>query len=127
MGTRSTTHIYDEKDKHILALYRQFDGYVEGGHGEELQNLLKDRKIVNGYTLGDNEANKVSNGMSCLAATLVAHFKKDIGVIYIANEDDKEEYNYHVRYKDGKVQLEVEYDGNTRELELYNETSQFVN
>ena len=97
MGTRSKTTIYNEENEPILSFYRQFDGYFEG-HGAELQEFLLNRKVVNGYCLADTEAEKVSNGMSCLAATLVAHFKKDIGGIYITNHDDKQEFNYHIRY-----------------------------
>lgn len=127
MGTRSTTHVYDEKDRHVITLYRQFDGYIEGGHGEELQKFLSDRKIVNGYTIGDTEANKVSNGMNCLAAMLVSHFKKGIGDFYITTEDDTEEFDYYIRYKDGRVALTVKHNGDEQELPLYDQTSKFVN
>jgi hypothetical protein len=97
MGTRSKTTVFDERNKPILSFYRQLDGYFEG-HGEDLAKFLENRKIVNGYGLKDSEAAKVSNGMSCLAASLIAHFKKDIGGIYITSHDDDQEYNYDIRY-----------------------------
>ena len=81
MGTRSITVVYDEyNDKPVVCMYRQFDGYPSG-HGRELAEILKDRVIVNGFGL--NEKTKVSNGMGCLAATIVASFKTEIGGFYL--------------------------------------------
>jgi hypothetical protein len=97
MGTRSKTTVFDENNKPILSLYRQFDGYFDG-HGEELAEFLKNRVIVNGFTLDDASKPNVSNGMSCLAASLVAHFKKAIGDFYITDHDTNEEFNYEVRF-----------------------------
>ena len=69
MGTQATIKIYDEQDNQLLCIYSQFDGY-HSGLGVKLQNILRERKIVNGFSMGDNEKSKVSNGMACLAMTI---------------------------------------------------------
>lgn len=78
MGTRSITRFVEE-GKEICCLYRQFDGYPTG-HGQELSEFLSNMPIVNGY--GD-ETIKQANGMGCLAAQVVAHFKKCVGGFYL--------------------------------------------
>lgn len=108
MGTRSLTYVYDsykneqgnKVNQPIICLYRQYDGYVEG-HGLELAEYLASGNIVNG--LGIRDAEGVWNGMGCLAAQLVAHFKQGAGGIYLhapnLGRDDWQEYEYHV-YQD---------------------------
>ena len=86
MGTRSLTFVYDGEQP-VLNLYRQFDGYPSG-HGLELSNFLSGFEVVNGY-----------NGMGCLAAQLVAHFKQSVGGFYIhpvTSTDCWQDYEYHV-------------------------------
>lgn len=73
MGTRSFTKIRDEDNRLICIIYRQFDSYPEG-HGVDLANFLKGRRLVNGYNENDMSG-PVSNGMGCLAASLVAFLK----------------------------------------------------
>ncbi len=105
MGTRSLTFVYDG-EKPILNLYRQYDGYPSG-HGRELAEFLKDFTIVNGY--GEKQA-KLANGMGCLAAQVVAHFKDSVGQFYIHSVDSKEcgqDYEYHVYQKDGELRVAV--------------------
>jgi hypothetical protein len=105
MGTRSLTYVYqsykdgagNKVNEPILCMYRQFDGYIDG-HGAELAEYLSKGKIVNGLSnyVGDG----TWNGMGCLAASLVAHFKKEPGNFYlhapILNRDDWQEFEYHV-------------------------------
>jgi hypothetical protein len=102
MGTRSLTFVYEEyKDGPvpILCLYRQFDGYPEG-HGAELAEFLSGFEIVNGF---GQKREKLANGMGCLAAQMVAHFKTEVGQFYIQapipGRDDGQDYEYHV-YRD---------------------------
>lgn len=102
MGTRSTTTIFDEDNKPLLCFYRQMDGYYEG-HGEELQNFLKEMVVVNGF--GSGTPAKAANGMGCLAAQILAHFKQGIGGIYVVPVGDSQEYNYTIRYANGRVTL----------------------
>jgi len=96
MGTRSLTVIENEDGKEIVVMYRQFDGYPEG-HGVELAEFLKSIHLVNG--LGLTETRKVANGMGCLAAQLIAHFKDEPGQFYLypaGTRDCWEDYVYYV-------------------------------
>ena len=98
MGTRSLTFVYDTDGDAIINLYRQYDGYPSG-HGRELADFICPFTIVNGF--GRETAN-IANGMGCLAAQLVAHFKDGVGQFYLHSVEAKDcgqDYEYHV-YKD---------------------------
>jgi len=97
MGTRATITINDEDDKPLLRLYKQFDGYIEGGLGEALVDFMKGRYVVNGYTISD-EQNRAFAGMGCLGAQIVGHLKEKIGNLYIQSLDEDYEgaYNYEI-------------------------------
>lgn len=73
MGTRALTVFEEEDGTEIAVLYRQMDGYPEG-HGLELAEFLSGVKLVNGIPVGDKR--RMANGMSCLAAQVIAHFKR---------------------------------------------------
>lgn len=126
MGTRSLTYVfesYKDGDVPILCLYRQYDGYVEG-HGRELADFLRGNKVVNGLGLNPE---RVFNGMGCLAASLVAHFKKDPGQFYIhapvLGRDDCQEYEYHI-YKD-KIRVIKCYNNEVIFLGSWDDFDQF--
>ena len=94
MGTRILT-LVKEGAFTIVNMYRQFDGYPSG-HGKELAEFLAPIKMVNG--IGDTNE-KIANGVGCLAAQLVAHFKDGPGGIYLQPtkaKDCGQEYEYHV-------------------------------
>jgi hypothetical protein len=94
MGTRALTFVYDG-NKPIVNLYRQYDGYPTG-HGAELAEFLNGFTIVNGIGA---ETTRVANGMGCLAAQVVAHFKDSVGGFYIHSVESTEcgqDYEYHV-------------------------------
>ena len=94
MGTRCLTFVYDG-DTPVINMYRQFDGYPSG-HGFELAEFLEGFEIVNGY--GEVKP-KLANGMGCLAAQMIAHFKKSVGGFYIhpvTSTDCWQDYEYHV-------------------------------
>ena len=94
MGTRSLTFVYD-RDEPVVCMYAQYDGYPSG-HGLELANFLLSLTVVNGLGMNDN---KVANGMGCLAAQLIAHFKSEPGGYYLYpmnSRDVGEEYTYHI-------------------------------
>lgn len=95
MGTRSLTTVFDENNKPLLSFYRQYDGYYDG-HGAELQEFLAEMVIVNGF--GSGTPAKAANGMGCLAAQLIKHFKVGIGNIYIVQHNNEQEYNYEIRF-----------------------------
>lgn len=113
MGTRCLTVVNDEIGREIGVLYRQMDGYPEG-HGEELRKFVGSRIIVNGLSGGPwNEDNGVANGMGCLFAQIVAHFKTEAGMFYLyppGTRDYGEEYIYTVSFdklgKPAKVKQE---------------------
>ena len=94
MGTRSLTLVYDGNEA-VVNMYRQYDGYPSG-HGRELAEFLSPLTIVNG--IGRETAN-IANGMGCLAAQLVAHFKDGVGQFYlhpVSAKDCGQDYEYHV-------------------------------
>jgi hypothetical protein len=95
MGTRSLTVIMDE-GKEVCCLYRQMDGHPNS-HGKELAEFLKSKTLVNGIS-GDRTT--VFNGMGCLAAQVVSHFKGDsAGDFYLyppGTRDCGEEFIYTV-------------------------------
>lgn len=85
-------------------MYRQFDGYVSG-HGLQLAEFLIPFEIVNGIQ-GNPKLGEVANGMACLSAQLVKHFKDGVGGIYLYCVDDRDcwqDYEYHVYKKQIKV------------------------
>lgn len=111
MGTRSLTYIYEEDARldsgRILCMYRHYDGYPSG-HGKELADFLKSITMVKG--LGAETTQTVANGMGCLAAQLVVHFKNGPGGIYLYHpdiEDDGVDYEYHVYYFAGAFHIVV--------------------
>jgi len=105
MGTRSLTFVYDG-ERPIINLYRQYDGYPTG-HGRELAEFLEGYTIVNG--LGEKRV-RIANGMGCLAAQLIAHFKTEAGQFYLHSPEQKEcgqDYEYHVYRKDNELRVAV--------------------
>lgn len=108
MGTRSTTHIYNgkiNKKNHLVSIYRQFDGYLSG-YGIDLINYLSSMTVVNGYN-SSQENGQYANGMGCLSAQLIKHFKEGIGGCCITNSDDSQEYDYHVYTHNDKIHIKI--------------------
>lgn len=113
MGTRSLTRVIKD-GKHYVNMYRQFDGYPSG-HGAELAKFLAPICLVNGIAY--DETRKIANGAGCLAAQLVAHFKKEPGGIYLYATDDTDcdqEYEYWVIVDDDNLHIRV--DSHTTKL-----------
>lgn len=108
MGTRSLTFVHDSFGQIFVNMYRQFDGYREG-HGRELAAFLNSfDAVTNGIQTGGSR--KTANGMFCLAAQMIAHFKRDAGQFYLHHPDERnlwQEYEYHI-YQD-RVEV-VAYD-----------------
>lgn len=106
MGTRALTFVY-EGTRPIINLYRQYDGYPSG-HGAELAQFLEGYKVGNG--MGANTPARYANGMGCLAAQLVAHFKTEAGQFYLEPTDlvdCGQDYEYHVYNKDGELRVSI--------------------
>jgi len=98
-------------------MYRHFDGYPSG-HGADLADFLHDGKVVNGIPSGDKS--KVFNGMSCLAAQMVAHFKDGPGNIYLyppkLDQDVWQDYEYHLYENKVKVTGHSAFEGTWEEF-----------
>jgi len=129
MGTRSLTVVQerwtgDEEPTEVMVMYRQMDGYPTC-HGQELADFLAPLTMVNG--MGDER--QIANGMGCLAAQIVQHFKNGPGGIYLyasGVRDCGEDYVYTVsmdteRPGSGPLRLSVStrdgqtiYDGHPR-------------
>jgi len=123
MGTRSLTVFVDtwehegqQCSEEIVVMYRQMDGGPKW-HGSELKEFLKQYRLVNG--IGGNPKTKIANGMGCLAAQAIAHFKRNsdtgelsAGGFYLykaGTRDAGEEYIYTVYpgKKEGTINLKV--------------------
>ena len=127
MGTRSlTTFIDDHTDEEIVVMYRQYDGYP-GGHGRDLLNFINGIKVVNGIP-GGKRTKQMANGIGCLAAQGVGHFKREVGYFYLYTADTRdhgEEFVYTIYAKDKELKVKVEdvyndevlFDGNTEEMD----------
>ena len=136
MGTRSLTVINNEWDnEEICVLYRQYDGYPQG-HGTDLLNFLKDMHIVNGMN-NKNMKLRISNGMDCLAAQIVAHFKQEPGYFYLqatGTRDVGEQFIYTLYTEDKKtLKIKVEdmynyghilFDGDIKQYDEWLNTSE---
>ncbi len=93
MGTRSNTLVFDD-GKRVINMYRHMDGYPSG-HGLELAEFLLPVKLCNGLTLVDT--GRMANGMGCLAAQIVAHFKDGVGAFYLESSARADnDYAYYV-------------------------------
>ena len=108
MGTRCLTFVYDGDlaEPAIINMYRQYDGYPSG-HGAELARFLDRGRLINGLTGRDPH---LFNGMGCLAAQMVAHFKQEPGGFYIHPVTDTEcgqDYEYHVYQVAGQLRVQV--------------------
>ena len=118
MGTRSLTKFIEEDGKPFFCFYRQFDGYPSG-HGLELAEFLSGYEVINGIGMGQ-ETGKFANGMGCLAAQCIKHFKEGIGGFYIMHPDAKDcwqEYEYYVSLKNKKIHIKCgDFEGDTKEF-----------
>jgi hypothetical protein len=117
MGTRCLTFVYESyKAKNgkivnepIINMYRQFDGYPTG-HGAELAEFLNRGRMVNGLIHTKTVEEVVFNGMGCLAASMIAHFKQEPGGFYIHPvnvKDCGQDYEYHIYNIDGQFKIIV--------------------
>jgi hypothetical protein len=116
MGTRSLTTFIEKwkdektnkvKEVKIVTMYRQYDGYPKG-MGKDLAEFLGQGKLVNGISFGENQL--VFNGMGCLAAQCVAHFKEGAGGIYLhrgGTTNCWEQYRYEVIQEEGVNEIKM--------------------
>lgn len=104
MGTRSITIFKDEFDGKgidghtICGIYRHYDSHPKA-YGRKLAEFLKDRKLVNGYVVGQEEYKDCFNGMGSLAARMLGELENEHAAFSILtpgtyNEVGEEEYTY---------------------------------
>ena len=96
MGTPHLT-IFVDGGVQVCVLYGQFDGHFFS-HGQKLKEFLEPYYLVNGYGSEDAK-NSAANGIGCLAAQAVAHFKRGIGNFLLQSpgaELNQEPYVYVV-------------------------------
>ena len=119
MGTRSLTFVKEQngrKASTYVCMYRQFDGYPSG-HGLELAEFLKGKRLVNGFGSSDTKQTAF-NGAGCLSASMVAHFKTDIGGFYLyptSTTDAGQDYRYDIICNDKNITVKVK-DYNNKEI-----------
>ncbi len=116
MGTRSITTVtscWDGQEPEVNAtIYRHWDGYINGGHGEWLADFLADAVVTNGR----QDKPKHFNGPGRLASGIVAALLKygyDPDLVPAGSVMGQEfEYHIHVDYgmSGGQVSIRV-FDG----------------
>ena len=96
MGTRSKTSFIEKRGEeltHLVSVYQQYDGYIDGV-GHEIAEYILSKKMCNGIPIGNTD--NLANGFDCLIAQFIRDFKKDVGGLYITTEDNIQEYNYDI-------------------------------
>ena len=117
MSTGALTHFHDDEGEILCTLYRQSDGYPSC-HGQDMLDILKDKKIVNGIW-GDS---KDYNGCGDLVIRVLVALKNrnsvndHPGCFYMTTPGDAggADFVYHVRCDDNDmplVSIETENDG----------------
>lgn len=103
MSTHAHTYVVDQDEDVYLVMYTHWDGYPKY-HGMALARFLEPIKMVVGLMDG-YELLPVANGAGCLAAQILAHFKRAPGDHYLVidpvqnykDKDDCVDYHYVVR------------------------------
>lgn len=105
MGTRSITHIHEmkslcNKEEIVCSFYRQFDGYPSG-HGKDLSNWLKSKRLVNGIGAGFKEGAD-HNRAGQMAIELMHSLKSETSIECMTTGEKGvgEEYIYDIYYRD---------------------------
>lgn len=103
--TKALTTVLNQDGKEILTMFGHNDGHPSA-YGLKLVNFLNGF-IITKFTFSDQE--KAANGMECLAAQIVAYFKKGIGEFYLYSSEKRnldEEFIYTV-YQGIKADLYI--------------------
>lgn len=123
MSTRGLVRIFDENDKQLVCCYNHSGSYPDG-LGLDLANFLSGFKVVSGISLGERPE-KLANTMRCLAAQLIAYFKKGVGGFYIYSIDTidaGQDYEYHIKINNDKIILscpDIEFEGYPEDFKNY--------
>ena len=123
MGTRSITHIHEmqgvSEEKIVCSFYRHWDGYPSG-HGDDLAEFLKDKKLVNGIGRFFDKSRDF-NSAGTMAVQLMSYIQEKSGceVIPTGKSNYWEEYTYDIFFRndefeihiDGKPYMVSDFDG----------------
>jgi hypothetical protein len=108
MSTSSVTKVIElhgREEDVLVTMYRHYDGYMKC-HGKELYDFLKETPLIK--NLGIKPSNDSAYGAGCLAAKMVANFKKETGYVFLVPEHKEADYFYNVFvYEDNKVRMVV--------------------
>lgn len=96
MGTRAVVNVFDHKDNkehHVVSIYKQYDGYIQFGLGDILSDYLSNSVIYAGgmpWEIPSYWQDKhIHNGVDCFAAGLIGHLKNgQAGDVYIYNHGE---------------------------------------
>ncbi len=144
MSIPCLTVIEDMDGREIAVLYRHHDGYPEE-HGRELAEFLSGIRIVSELPEKDPpdglvrvvfkprdkfmyNGERIAEGMTCLAAQIVAFFKQEAGGFHLFPAGDRvedESYTYHVSGQpDGEAMIRI-IENSSQEVskELFNGTA----
>lgn len=97
----SLTYIYNEYERPLVCMYRQFNSYPSI-HGKAIYSFLKGRKVVDS---NDDIEYKSNIGMGCLACEFIGEFKKgilDIKLLPADTDNINQAFSYHI-FKDRVV------------------------
>ena len=122
MATRASITL-KENGKTVAAVYKHWDGYIKGGLGDTLTDIIQGGKLVDG--LGpESELGKVFNGTGCLFASIIALLKRTPGDVYLVAPEDVghqgEDYLYTIEVVDpgydGGIIITLEVEDVDREI-----------
>ena len=120
MGTRSKTSFIEKKgDKltHLVSVYQQYDGYIEGV-GHEIAEYILSKQICNGIRLG-RDTSKLANGFGCLTQDDIQEYNYDIifdSDLYYSNLDVEYETDKYFKVKVIDWNEQVIFEGTLKEL-----------
>jgi|21_taG_2_1085346.scaffolds.fasta_scaffold02924_6 hypothetical protein len=122
MGTRSVTYIHEMESLDegvVCGFYRHFDGYPSG-HGQDMANWLKDKKLVNGIG-SDFDPSYMFNRAGAMSVKFVNHIQNVAGaeMIFERDADVGQDCTYHIWYRNDKFWIQID-DGNLIEAVNFN-------
>lgn len=117
MGTRCITHVYQMPHlggEIVASFYRQFDGYYEG-HGKDITDWLKDKKLTNGWSSNKNYESGLWFNRS---GQMVIELMHQVGNLELEKTDESrtEEFTYYVTYNEDVEKFKVRGVGYGEEL-----------
>jgi len=120
MATRSTINFSINK-KRICSVYQQYDGYIEGGVGDDIKEFIKTGTFCNGIPSNKIEDKTLFNGFECFIAQYIAKNKLGTGGLYMSFYDTSQAYTYNVDFDTETNSILVKAYHYKRKVEEYTE------